>query len=253
MESLVFLTYFVQRLSYIIYRLKHPPSPGKERVSILKIIHNGKMMLKSKSTADILTQTDNSYRQYGTLCTSIIEQKRKLYDHLANTLFFIIAILFYKNRLHLTEENKKQEPYRQYSTMSLTKYQNQYPKSGIFLKNQILPKNDTQNRGIAQRGTKKSGNTPKSTQNNGASPYHDICKLPRFPPTVWIGSMTFHPPTTSFQAPFTVTPSPSTTLPPPPPPHNMLIEHLQAKLGGASGLPLKASKMLKVDAGIIVW
>ena len=109
MESLVFLTYFVQRLSYIIYRLKHPspppPPPGKERVSILQIIHNGKMMLKSKSTADILTQTDNSYRQYGTLCTSIIEQKRKLYHHLANTLFFIIAILFYKNRLNLTEEN----------------------------------------------------------------------------------------------------------------------------------------------------
>ena len=32
------------------------------------------MMLKSKSTTDILTQTDGSYRQYGTLCTSIIEQ-----------------------------------------------------------------------------------------------------------------------------------------------------------------------------------
>ena len=31
------------------------------------------MMLKSKSTTDIPCQTDNSYRQYGTLCTSIIE------------------------------------------------------------------------------------------------------------------------------------------------------------------------------------
>ena len=31
------------------------------------------MMLKSKSTADILTQTDSSYRQYGILCTSITE------------------------------------------------------------------------------------------------------------------------------------------------------------------------------------
>ena len=30
-------------------------------------------MLKSKSTTDIPSQTDNSYRQYGTLCTSIIE------------------------------------------------------------------------------------------------------------------------------------------------------------------------------------
>ena len=34
------------------------------------------MMLKSKSTTDILTQTDSSYRQYGTLCTSIIEQMK---------------------------------------------------------------------------------------------------------------------------------------------------------------------------------
>ena len=45
------------------------------------------MMLKSKSTTDIPTQTDSSCRQYG-----------------------IIATLFYK-------ENKKQEPCRQHSTM----------------------------------------------------------------------------------------------------------------------------------------
>ena len=32
-------------------------------------------MLKSKTTADILTQTDSSYRQYGTCCTSITEMK----------------------------------------------------------------------------------------------------------------------------------------------------------------------------------
>ena len=46
------------------------------------------MVLKSGSTTDILTQTDSSYRQYGTLCTSIIEQKRKLQNHLTNALFF---------------------------------------------------------------------------------------------------------------------------------------------------------------------
>ena len=33
------------------------------------------MMLKSKSTTDILTQTDSSYRQYRTLCTSVIEHQ----------------------------------------------------------------------------------------------------------------------------------------------------------------------------------
>ena len=38
---------------------------------------------------------------------------------------FIIAILFYKNRLSLTEENKKQEPCRQHSAMSSIKTQNQ--------------------------------------------------------------------------------------------------------------------------------
>ena len=35
-------------------------------------------MLKSKRTTDILTQAHSSYRQYGTLCTSLIEQKGKL-------------------------------------------------------------------------------------------------------------------------------------------------------------------------------
>ena len=55
-------------------------------------------------------------------------------------------------------------------------------------RNQILPKNDTQksgnsqkmipkNPGIAPKGTQKSGSNPKSTQNNGPSPYRDICKL----------------------------------------------------------------------------
>ena len=32
-------------------------------------------MAKSKSTADILTQTETSSRQYGILCMSMIEQK----------------------------------------------------------------------------------------------------------------------------------------------------------------------------------
>ena len=36
-----------------------------------------------------------------------------------------------------------------------------------------------ENPGIAQKGTQKSGSNPQeSTQNNGTSPYHDICKLP---------------------------------------------------------------------------
>ena len=39
-------------------------------------------MLKSKSTTDIRPQTNSSYRQYGTLCTSITEQKRELQNHL---------------------------------------------------------------------------------------------------------------------------------------------------------------------------
>ena len=77
-----------------------------------------------------------------------------------------------KNRLNLTEENKKQEPCRQHSAMSLIKYQNQYLKNLDnflkILKNQILPNNDTQ---------KSGSNLQKSTQNNGTSPYHDICKL----------------------------------------------------------------------------
>ena len=47
---------------------------------------------------------------------------------------FIIAILFYNNRLNLTEENKKQEPCRQHYTMSFIKYQNQHQKIWIILK-----------------------------------------------------------------------------------------------------------------------
>ena len=56
-----------------------------------------------------------------------------------------VAILFYKNMLNLTEENKKQEPCRQDSTMSLIKYQNQYPKIWIIPKEiKFYEKYDTQ-------------------------------------------------------------------------------------------------------------
>ena len=44
-------------------------------------------MLESKSTTDIRTQTDSSYRQYGTLSTSITEQKRELQNLLLLPLF----------------------------------------------------------------------------------------------------------------------------------------------------------------------
>ena len=45
------------------------------------------MMLKSKSTTDIPTQTDSSYRQYGTLCTSIIEQMKTVENCFKQTLY----------------------------------------------------------------------------------------------------------------------------------------------------------------------
>ena len=42
----------------------------------------------------------------------------------------------------------------------------------------MIPKNP----GIAQKGTQKSGSNPQeSTQNNGTSMYHDICKFPPLP------------------------------------------------------------------------
>ena len=63
-------------------------------------------MLKSKSTIDILTQTDSSYRKYETLCRTEMRTVESFNKHYS----FTIAILFYKNRLNLTEENKKQEP-----------------------------------------------------------------------------------------------------------------------------------------------
>ena len=45
-------------------------------------------MLTLKSNKDIRTQTDSSDRQYGTLYTSITEQKRELQNHLTKILFY---------------------------------------------------------------------------------------------------------------------------------------------------------------------
>ena len=51
-------------------------------------------------------------------------------------------------------------------------------KRGLFLKKSIFTKEIIpQNPGIAQKGIKNPGATQESTQNNGTSPYHDICKL----------------------------------------------------------------------------
>ena len=81
--------------------------------------------------------------------------------------------------LNLTEENKKQEPCRQHSTVSLIKYQNQYPKVWIIPKEiRFYQKNDTQKSGRSPKRYPKIRETQKGTQNNGTSPYQDICKLP---------------------------------------------------------------------------
>ena len=83
------------------------------------------MMLKSKSTADILTQTDSSHRQHGTLCTSLSTEMKTVESFEKHSILLLLSFFSYKNRLNLTEENKKQEPCRQHSTMSLIKYQSQ--------------------------------------------------------------------------------------------------------------------------------
>ena len=96
------------------------------------------MMLKSKSTTNIRPQTDSSYRQYGTLCTSIIEQKQDLQNH------------------------RNKSPAGNIPQCHWWKYQKQYPKIWIILKEikfyqKMIPKNP----GIAQKGTQKSGSNPK--------------------------------------------------------------------------------------------
>ena len=46
----------------------------------------------------------------------------------------LLLLPFFFTRINLTEETKKQEPCREHSTMSLIKYQNQYPKIWIIPK-----------------------------------------------------------------------------------------------------------------------
>ena len=43
-------------------------------LSILKVIHSGKIMLNSERNTYVLAQTDPSNRKVGTLCLSTIEQ-----------------------------------------------------------------------------------------------------------------------------------------------------------------------------------
>ena len=65
-----------------------------------------------------------------------------------HSILVLLPFFFYKNRLNLTEQNKKQEPYRQHSTMSLIEYQNQYPKIWIIPKEiREHPKKRTQKSG----------------------------------------------------------------------------------------------------------
>ena len=63
----------------------------------------------------------------------------------------LLLLPFFSARIH-TEENKKQEPCRQHSTMSLIKYQNQYLKIWIILKAIIF---------YQKKYTQKSANSPK--------------------------------------------------------------------------------------------
>ena len=54
----------------------------------------------------------------------------------------------------------------------------------------MIPKNP----GTIQKIPQNPEAPPKSTQNNGTSPYHDICKLPPTPPEVKIiDSFSFRP------------------------------------------------------------
>ena len=88
-----------------------------------------------------------------------------------NTPLLYYCHSFYKKRLNLTEENKKQEPCRQHSTVSLIKYQNQCPKIWIIPKEiKFYQKMILENPGIAQKGTQKSGSTPKRIPRNPEAP-----------------------------------------------------------------------------------
>ena len=67
--------------------------------------------------------------------------------------YYIIAILFYKITLNMTEENQKPEPCRKHSTLSFKiKYQNQYPEIWIISKEiKLYQKNDTQKSGNSRK------------------------------------------------------------------------------------------------------
>ena len=79
------------------------------------------------------------------------------------SFYFIIAILFYKNTLSLTEEIKKPEPCRQHSTMSFKiKYQNQCPKIWIIPKEiKLYQTIDTQKFGNSWKWCPKIWSTPE--------------------------------------------------------------------------------------------
>ena len=79
-----------------------------------------------------------------------------------HSILLLLPIFFTKNGSNLTEENKKQEPERQHYTMSLRKYQNQYPKSRSFqIKTNFTKRMILKNPGISQKYTQKAGCTLK--------------------------------------------------------------------------------------------
>ena len=113
-------------------------------------------MLKSKSTTNIQTKTDSSYRQYETLCTSILMEQ--------------------KGNCKIIETRALQATFHNVISKSIPH------NLDYFERKQILPKNDTQKSGNSPKSYPKiQEQPPKSTQNNGTSPYHDIFKLPPSP------------------------------------------------------------------------
>ena len=76
-------------------------------------------MSKSKSITDIPAQTDSSYRHYGTLCRSIIEHMKTVESFDKDCTLLLLSFFPTRIGINLTEENKKQDPCRQHSTMSL--------------------------------------------------------------------------------------------------------------------------------------
>ena len=129
------------------------------------------MMLKSRSTTDIRTQTNSSYRQYGTLCTSITKEKRELQNHLTFP------------RDISTKEIRNKSPAGNVPQCHWWKYQNQYHKIWIILKEikfyqKMIPKNP----GIAKNDTQKSGSNPQKVPKIMAHPR--ITTYASYPPEV---------------------------------------------------------------------